>query len=340
MGEEPKEKRKEEDNMCNAKRWFLTGLVSILILILMGGGEEIQSQEKYPSKPINLIVPYTPGGGTDLVARFGAAFLNKKWGVPLNVINKPGGATLPATVDLYRAAPNGYTLFGESQGSTVVLEQTQPDLPIKIMDRTFLGMAIHSPYYFIVPSSSPCKSLEDVIKDAKKNPRDFTWISLGGVGGQDIVTRQFLKAIGVNALETQPVMAKGGSEGASLVAGGHAKLMVGGMHYFRGPLKAGLLKLLATNRRERHPEFPDVPTMAQLGYPTVDNQWWGGFSGPPKIPSHIIEIWENALQELVKDPAYISQTKDVGDAFYLNSRELREYVKKEIEEVKELFPKK
>jgi tripartite-type tricarboxylate transporter receptor subunit TctC len=102
--------------------------------------------------------------------------------------------------------------------------------------------------------------------------------------------------------------------------------------------KAGLIRMLATTGKERHPEFPDVPTTAELGYPAMNIVWWAGFAGPPNMSSNIIDIWEKALQEMVKDPAYVSQATKMGNmVFYLNSRQLREHVRKEIEELNELY---
>jgi tripartite-type tricarboxylate transporter receptor subunit TctC len=109
----------------------------------------------------------------DTVGRLLANHLNKKWGVPINVVNKPGGQAIPGTLEVYQASPDGYTMLGDGNPTTSIMSVIQKDLPFKIMDRSFIAVATISIGIFCVPSSSPFKSIKDVEIEAKKNPGNF-----------------------------------------------------------------------------------------------------------------------------------------------------------------------
>jgi tripartite-type tricarboxylate transporter receptor subunit TctC len=313
------------------------GFILILLIgVLTGWAENAAPQEKYPTRAINLIVPFSPGGSTDMTARITAPLLSKKWGVPINVINKPGGNTLPAQVEVYNSPPDGYTIYTDGQPtSTLVVMKV---LPFKVMDRTFIAATLAIPNIMVVPTNSPYKNFHDVITDAKKDPENFTWGSLGGVGGTDLISRQFLKAIAVDFIKTRPVMAKGGAAVAALAAGGHVKIawvsIISGLPLIQG----GSERVITLTTEERSPLFPEIPTTAELGYPNVNFIFWIGLSGPPKMPSNIVEIWGKALKEIEEDPEYISQVKKAGFMqFYKNTREMKEFLTKESEEVAGLY---
>jgi tripartite-type tricarboxylate transporter receptor subunit TctC len=221
-----------------------------------------------------------------------------------------------------------------------MIEFAITNLPFKVMDRTFISTFCITPFAFMVPSTSPYKSLKDAMEDAKKDPEHFTWISLGGTSGHDWLFRQFFKVAGVDVSKTQPVMVKGGTEAAAMVGGGHVKIGSSPIVSSRALAKSGALRYLAICR-ERNSEFPDVPTTAELGYPTINVATWVGFSGPPKLPSHIVDTWERTLKEIVKEPEFISRLAGIGsNVFYLDSAGMREFVKKQIEEIAELWGKK
>lgn len=315
---------------------FIAGLM--IILTLTGWVGQVQSQEKYPTRAIEIICPYNPGASTDLVDRIVAAYLNRKWGVPINVVNKPGGNTVPACLEVYNAAPDGYTLFGDSLPATSQLPLVVKNLPFKILDRTFIGMMALSPMVVMVPSSSPIKSIKELEIEAKKDIGNFTWTSLGGSAAIDFLLRQVFKEFDIDLLKTRPVMCKGGAEAAVLTAGGHVKMGGGTVSGALAGIKAGTIRALAVTSKQRWPELPDVPTTEEAGYPAVTIQNRLGISGPPKVPSYVVDIWEKALQEMIKDPDVITKLKNIGAIpFYANARETKEMVIKELEEVEILF---
>jgi tripartite-type tricarboxylate transporter receptor subunit TctC len=317
---------------------FLLSVLSFLILfiLLTGWVEQARSQEKYPSRAIDLICPFAPGGTTDLWARLTADFLRKKWGVPVNVINKTGGGSVPANVDVYRASPDGYTIMSDCQASCSFLEVGIKDLPFKVMDRTFIATIAASPSVIICPTKYPWKTLKDLEVEAKKDPANFTWASTGSAGSSDYLQRQFFKATGVDISKTKPVITRGMGEANTLIAGGHVKMSSDAAASAYPQVKGGLVRGLAITYKM--PDlYPDLITPEEQGYPGVDNVWWFGFSGPPKLPAPIISKWEEALQEILKDPEFATKIKTGGIILYRNPRETREHVRKEMERAAELW---
>lgn len=320
------------------KRGFLSILSLLIIFVMLTGWvKQAQSQEKYPTRAIDLICPFVPGGLVDLGGRLLAENLKKKWRVPVNVINKPGGNTIPANMEVYQAHPDGYTVLADSQSSCSLLEVAMRDLPLKVLDRTFIALTTASPHCFIVHPESPLKNLKDAEAEVKRDPEHFTWASFGGVGAGDFVWRQFFKEIGVDVLKTKPVVCRGGSEILSLVASGNIKIGASGTGSTISYFRAGTVRVVGVSGF-RVPEFQDVPTAVEQGYPTVTAVFWTAITGPPKLPSHIVNKWEEALQEISRDPEYVSKLKNIGAIpFYRNARETREHVRKEMEEGAKLW---
>jgi len=325
--------------MDQRKKKVLSGLFVLSVLLTaVGWSGQVQSQEKYPIRPIEVICPYSAGGSSDLSARIAADFAKRKWVVPANVTNKPGGNTVPANVEVYGARPDGYTLLGDSQNASSMLPVVVRNLPFKIMERTFIGIWNITAQMVFVASNSPIKNLKDLEAEAKRDPESFTWTSMGGVGAQDYCVRQFLKAIGVDVQRTKPVMCPGGSQATALTGGGHVKLGAGTITSTIAGLQAGLVRGIAITGKERAPELPDLPTFAEQAYPTVTATHWNGLSGPPKMPAHILDLWDKLLQEMVRDPEVLSRMKKVGlIPFYHNSSAMREFVLKQIEEMEILW---
>ncbi|HSB04416.1 MAG TPA: tripartite tricarboxylate transporter substrate binding protein [Thermodesulfobacteriota bacterium] len=324
--------------MFKVKGPFLMSGIIFSVVVLIGWAAEVQSQEKYPTRAINVIVPFAPGGSTDVAARINASFLSKKWGVPVNVINKPGGNTIPGQLEVYSSPPDGYTMLGDGLPMCSLLEVVVKDLPFRVMDRAFIAITSFSPQDIIVPATSSYKTLKDLMEDAKKDPENFVWSSLGGVSGNDFGARMFFKAAGVDVGRTKPVMSKGGAQGAALVAGGHIKMDVSTITTSLPHISAGTIRVLAVCFDKRDPLLPDVPTTAELGYPSIYLPFWQGFSGPPKLPGHIVDIWTKALQEMTKDKEYLGQLEKARlRLFYHSPREMIEYIKKEREVAEDVY---
>ena len=326
-----------EETMGKGRRYSGILLAAVAALVGLASTDPVRGAETYPSKAIDIIVPWGPGGATDTSARITADFLKKKWGVPINVVNKPGGNTVPASLEVYNAAPDGYTVMGESAGGTSILTLAVKNLPFKVMDRTFLGIMFVSPNLLVVNAKGPYKTLKDLVDDIRKDPAGLVWSSLGGASTPDIAVRQLVNAVGIDFARTKPVTASSTSHQVVLVAGGHTKLSFSTVTTSLPLIKSGMVKGLGVTGLKRHSEIPDVPTFAELGFSTVSVINWAGMTGPPKMPAHVIAIWEKAIQEMVKDPEIIAKLKNVGlEPFYFTSNDSKDRVAREIEEFAKL----
>jgi tripartite-type tricarboxylate transporter receptor subunit TctC len=210
------------------------------------------------------------------------------------------------------------------------------NIPFDIMDRTFVAVFTASSSVYIVNPNSPVKSMKDLEIEIKKDPDNFTWTA--NASGYDYAMRRFLKVIGVDVAKTKPVMVKGGTEGVTVTTSNIVKLGFCTASSGGPSIKANLIRPLAIAGDDRHSLLPDVPTMKEAGYANATQMDRFGPSGPAKLPAHIVEIWEKALQEMVKDPSIVGKLEKLGlTVSYQGSRQSRDRVLNELQEMKELY---
>jgi tripartite-type tricarboxylate transporter receptor subunit TctC len=294
--------------------------------------------QQYPQKAIELTVPFAAGGSTDLGGRVLAQMLEARWKVPVRIINKPGGNTVPAVSDLMRADPSGYSLLVDGPPQSSMLDIVVKDLPFNSMNRTFIAVTAYTPMKFIVPYDSPFKSLRDAVASVAANPGSFTWTSLGGAGAQDMVFRQLFKVANVDVSKTRAIQLKGGSEAVTMIAGGHVMMGAGPYAAIAAPLNAKKLRVLAVAAPERWPELLDVPTTGEAGYPAIEVLYWIGVSGPPKMPPEVVRAWNEAVREIATSAEYRDRLAKIGLApLYMDAEKMLQKVNAEAVQTKALY---
>lgn len=319
------------------KRVFWVCLVSILILLLIGWKGNAHCQKKYPTKPINVIVSHAAGGALDIVTRMIATYLEKEWGVPVNVINKPGGFTIPGVYEVMNSAPDGYTVMADDPTTNFLLS-LHKNLPFKVEDRTFLGTVAGGAMLLLTGPTSPWRTLDDVARHLRKNAEGFTWIDTGSISSTAYNQRLFFTEVGIDILKTREIFAKGGGEMVAQIMGGHVMLTSLSIPTVISPIKAGTIRALAITTKERVPQLPDVPTTKEAGYPTVNLTNWWGISGPPKMSSDTVDVWEKALYKAAHEKEMISQFEKAAIySEYRNSKTTREEVMKRTIEAQKLW---
>jgi tripartite-type tricarboxylate transporter receptor subunit TctC len=311
-------------------------LIALGLLAVVDGAA--QAQGKYPSKPVELIVPFVAGASTDSGARVIAQVLEARWGVPVKVINKPGGNTVPAVTEIMAAKPDGTSLLVDNIASSAMLDTVVKNLPFKVTDRTFVAVTAYTPMMFIVNTDSPFKTLQDAAEAMKKGSENFTWTSLGGVGAQDMVFRQFAAANSVDVAKTRAVALKGGAEAVTLTAGGHVTLGTGTWSAIAAPLSAGKLRVLAVAGSERWPRLPDTVTTKEAGFADVEVAFWIGISGPPGLPADIVATWDAALKEVLADKGVQEKMLNAGlVASYLDAQAMKAKVERDRASTQKLY---
>jgi tripartite-type tricarboxylate transporter receptor subunit TctC len=263
----------------------------------------------YPAKPIQLVVPYSAGGSTDLLARAVAQVAPKHLPQPLIVVNKAGGGAIPGRLDVARAAPDGYTLlFGYGGGEDTVVP-FQRQLPYDVLKdfETVCRLSVHS-VVLAVPSSSPYKTLADLVKAAKEKGSLTAAVSTKGAS-VDITFQLFGKAAGVKVIS---IPGSGGSDAVTRLVGGHTDFGGGHPSEVLTHIKAGRLRPLAVALEKRDPVLPDVPTFREAGYDVVTAGSVKGVAVPKGTPKPVVAYLERKFKEISDDPDFARIMRDIG----------------------------
>jgi tripartite-type tricarboxylate transporter receptor subunit TctC len=308
----------------------------LLVISSVSWAAEVKTP-KYPAKGIDVVVPFAPGAGTDLMGRVMAEALSKKWGYPVTVVNKPGGNTIIGTNEVMRAAPDGYTILVDTLGSSSMQFGTK-DLPYKVEERTFMARAAASPMAFVIPYNSPWKTLKDLAEAAKKDPGSLTWTSLGGTSGTDLAMRQYFSAAGIDVPKTKMVTFPGAGPACNAVAGGHVQFSAATGGTILPLVASKNVRCIGVTSSERLRDLPDVPTTTQQGFPSVNAVFWIGFSGPPGLLGHVVKAWSETVSTVLKDPEVLTKLARITSVTaFLGPDEFRKFVLDEARVIKELI---
>lgn len=287
----------------------------------------------YPTRNIEIVVSFE-GGTTDTVARMLAQYASGEWGVNVDVINHPGGNTVPANLQLQGADPDGYTLMFHAIGSSSLLpNQLGDDLPFDVMDQKFISMVSSNTMLFLVDPDSPFKTLQDAADAAQADPANFTW-SASGVA--EIPIRQFFRSIGVDIQETKSVIQDGTADAIVLASQGDADLVMAAVGPSIGPVEGGLIRALAITD-DPWPGL-DVPSTADAGFPDVKITSWLGLAGPAGLPDNVVTAWEDLIKKMLDDPDIQEQLANVASRpAYMDSADFTAHVQDEITEFGSLY---
>ncbi|AXK80719.1 tripartite tricarboxylate transporter substrate binding protein [Pseudolabrys taiwanensis] len=281
----------------------------LLALTLMVGASAAQA-DNWPSKPIRWIVPYTAGGGTDLMARVLAAHLEKKLGQRIVVENRPGGSTVTGTAVLAQAEPDGYTIgmVFDSLAINAVLGTQTPYDPEK--DFAPIINLAYVPLIFIVNTKEvPMKTLPEVVAYAKAHPEWLTFGTLGPGSPHEIGFDWFKSMAGIKAVV---VPYKGVNPAMQDTIAGQIKAMFLGVAVADQYIAEGKLRPLAVTSAKRLESAPDVPTIAELGYPDYNYVTFYGLAAPKNTPQPIIERLNKEINEAFKDPDVRKKLEPIG----------------------------
>lgn len=288
------------------------------------------SAQDWPSKPITLIVPFSAGGSTDLVARILAPKMAETLGVSVQVVNKPGAAGVTANLEVFTSPPDGYTLLVDNNSGSTIQAAVMDNLPYKLNERTYINRLTLNPTALIVPAESSWNSIEDLVADIKANPAEVSFAVLSGSSVSDINVMQFRAALmeqGIAASETKTVSFKGSGEVSVAQAGGHVDVSFLGIPSATALMDAGKLRALAVVTTDRFPGWPDVPTMGELGFSNVELAYWIGLSGPQNMQADVVQKIDAAAAKAIQDPEVMAQLSALGAApAYLSTQEHNAFV--------------
>ncbi len=292
------------------RRWIpWLGATFLAAFLLVAATAGCSSQANYPTKAIEVTVTMAAGGGVDTWFRTMNKHLSKVLGVPMNIVNKPGGNQIPAVMGVLGSSPDGYTLLAEHPSGSS-LHALIKDLPYKMEDRSWGPIFANARAGIFVNGKSPWKTLKDAMDAAKKDPGSFTWVRLGGLSQTDFTTLALLMSAGIDIEKTKPVAFTGSGPGNTAIAGGHVLFGFGGLAAALPLAQSGDIKIIAVNGDKRTPLLPDVPTIKEQGY-DAGTMSFLGYSGPKGLPANVMETIDKAGRKLLTDPEF---QKDMGAA--------------------------
>ena len=293
----------------------------------------------WPEKAIQWVVVFAPGGGSDVIARAITPFFSKELGVPVNVINKPGGNQIPAINYVMDSPPDGYILLQEQQAASAIKAILDP-VPIDIGARTFGPLIAGGANAIVVNGDLPWNSLKDMAGFIKANPGEFTYYRGGGSSFTDMVNKRFFQLAGIDTSTIKAVDFEGAGPAKIAVAGGHIMMSGGGAGSMISLVSSGDVKALAVTGTQRVSALPDVPSTAEAGFPDLDLVNWYGVSGPPGLPDEVVNRLNEVALKLSKDPEFIAEMGKIAHyPFYKSPQDTRGFVLKEAEFYKALAGK-
>ena len=294
------------------------GLASLLLATYFPSLACADTAGAYPAKPVHMIVPWPPGGSTDLIARMMAKKLNEQWKVPVVVENRPGASGIIGSGALAKASPDGYTI-GWIISTHAVNPSLYKTLPYDSKkDFAPVALVASMPNYLVVNSNVPAKNLQDLIALMKKQPGKMTFASAGNGTSTHLSGELFKQTAGVDIAH---VPYKGGSPAITDLTGGQVDMMFGNSGSILPFIRSGKLQSLAVTSAARNSEFPATPTVAESGYPDfVVNEWYG-LAAPAGTPPGILEKLQKDVLAAAEDTDFQSiVVKQFGGAITLKNR--------------------
>ena len=294
----------------------------------------------YPAKPVTLVSPYGPGGAADLAARTIAGTAPAYLGQAVLVVNRTGAAGVTGSTTVAKGRPDGYTLLLARVGSQAAVPAINRKIPYKWDEFTFLGLLELNPFVLVVNADSPIRSLDDV-KAAASGGEKPSYASAGVGTLLHVAMVMVLDQFGLPQDAMKHVPYKGGGKAAAAVVGGHVDMMFQNLSGVIGNIQAGKLRALAVSTPERVAAIPDVPTVAEAGYPALETVvGWSGVWGPPGMDQAAADKWVEVLGKLRDDKAWNKLTKGLGSIPSIRGpQETKAFVENQYEAFKTLTEK-
>jgi tripartite-type tricarboxylate transporter receptor subunit TctC len=274
----------------------------IALVVMLSIAPELAAAQTYPAKPIHIIVPFAPGGITDVIARALGQRLSEAWKQQVVVENRPTGAGIVGVDAVAKAAPDGHTLLVAADANFVTAPHTYSKLPYDAFTdfAPVTGLGI-SPQALIVHPSVPVRTFGELIEHGKRKPGELNYgtFGIGTSGHLNIVLMESM-----TGAKFTPVHYRGATPALTDTIAGHIQMMIVSIGLVAQPWQAGQLKVLGFGSTARIAQYPDVPTLAESGLPGYEAGSWYGLFAPAGTPRAVVDKLNAETQRIFTDPSF------------------------------------
>ena len=284
----------------------------------------------WPSKPIKLVVPYAPGGTTDVVARMGAEYIGPKLAHNIIIDNKPGKGAMVGTAIVAKAPPDGYTLLMSVISGLSISPTLYGGGDFDPMgDFIHVSIASTNPSVLVANPNFTAQTFKDFVAYAKANRGKVSYATSGAGSSNHLLGARLEQVISAGLVH---VPYRGAGPAMIDTIAGNVPVMFDSLPSAAPHIKAGKVHALAVSGETRSPAFPDVPTMKELGYPDLISYSWFGISVPAKTPQPIVDRLATEMQAVLKEPAVIKRWEEIGaEGSTMTPAEVTRFIQAEID---------
>jgi tripartite-type tricarboxylate transporter receptor subunit TctC len=316
------------------KRKFLLMLATVLI---SGLSSAAFPQEKYPTRPVEIVVAHRAGGGVDLFFRLLSEELKKTWKVPVTVENQFSAGGVTAANAVAQAKKDGHTVLGIIVGVLSTMTAVKPDGPVNLM-RDFDPVLINPGYasvIYLVNSDSKFKTLKDIINYAKEKPGELI-CGTGPRGTENFLEWELLKRVAKVDITT--LSYQGSAEVYPQLLGGHIQIGGGADTSSKAYIDSGRMRPIVVDMKS--PILPNVPTFAEAGYPEVNLITTVALLGPKGLPANVAKAWDSAAKAIFKDSGFLASLKKAGLNNHVETDpvKMREFLNGEVKKYAQFTP--
>jgi len=287
----------------------MTRLFMLVALVLLAAAAPATAQDAYPSRPIDVIVPFPPGGPLDTAMRIMQPALAAALGQPIVLQTKAGGGGALGMDFVAKAKPDGYTLAGSTTTTLTILTAMRSDVPYKPSDFAAIANAVTDLGVISASAKGPWKSIDELIADAKKTPGKYSYGSAGVGTVSHLMFEMFKQSF---AVDIAHVPFQGSGPVKNAILGGHVQLAGSGISTMAPLVKGGDLVALVTTSPRRVAAFPGVPTMAEKGFPEASINISIALFAPARTPREIVARLQGAVEKALKDPRVVAAIEKTG----------------------------
>lgn len=282
--------------------------------------------QSFPTRPLRVVVPYSAGGSTDLLARLVAQNMSESLGQQVTVVNKPGGATMIGAEDVARSAPDGYSLLlaTTAVGANTVLYKK---VPYTLQSFAAVAPLAVTPMVLAINAGLPAQNLAEFVAHAKGRPGVLNYVALGRGGLTHLVSERFFALAGLKIVE---VNYPGAGPAQTALAGNHVQVFFDSVPSALPFHQQGQTRFLAVTNEARLKSLPQVPTFAELGYPEMTRGGWYGILAPAGTPEPVVARLRGAVETTLKSPAVLERLTALGaEPLALAPAAFDEYIRKD-----------